>query len=277
MNSQKRGRTDAGSTTANANNQQQEVDPLQKQFANFLDRTAKVPPLPCPLLFWSIRRNLQDVRDAYRRSTATTSVDTPLWWSRVPNDPLRPPPCAMDLNDAIQDGWLLDVRSFSAYTKRHVRGSINIPMTFPCEAFGAKKAELWLLCLVATLDVRIVVLCSDEPKEQPLAVQRRLEELGLTCVTVMAESAFPWEHCSVSVQANPTTDFKKVPVQTVSSRVPSTTTPTMEIAALPVWRRVGASHESLSVLDRDPHTLVLTSARTMNTATDPTATVCITH
>ncbi|KAH8606913.1 hypothetical protein ERJ75_001425900 [Trypanosoma vivax] len=65
---------------------------------------------------------------------------------------------------------VVDVRDADKHVVAHLKGSVNVPMTFPATAYGVKKAELWLQCILRPLQP-IVVVCAQE-QHQPLIRQR---------------------------------------------------------------------------------------------------------
>ncbi|ESL08915.1 hypothetical protein TRSC58_03374 [Trypanosoma rangeli SC58] len=124
------------------------------------------PPLPKPLLFSHIREhNLLSFPSAFGGSGARLFSRSCLPSYHFPS-----------LNDAVAASSamtpiVLDIRDNTDHEKVHLKGSVNIPMSFPATAYGAKKAELWLQCLLRPLQ-SIVVICAGE-QQLPL-VRKRL-------------------------------------------------------------------------------------------------------
>lgn len=69
---------------------------------------------------------------------------------------------------------LVDVRDANDYHALHLCGAVNVPMSFPGVAYGARRAELWLQCVIVPFQP-IVALCATE--EQRVEVLRRLSAL----------------------------------------------------------------------------------------------------
>eukprot|EP00796_Vickermania_ingenoplastis_P007197 gene7197-5057_t len=69
----------------------------------------------------------------------------------------------------------VDCREGADYHLLHMKGAVCVPMSFPAEGFGAKKAELWLQCLLLPYQP-VVALCA-LPEHRPI-VRRRIELLS---------------------------------------------------------------------------------------------------
>nr|CCD15219.1 hypothetical protein, conserved [Trypanosoma congolense IL3000] len=66
---------------------------------------------------------------------------------------------------------VVDIRGAAEHVAMHLKGSVNVPMTFPAAAYGVKKAELWLQCILLPLQP-VVVICAE--KWQCSQVHQRL-------------------------------------------------------------------------------------------------------
>lgn len=80
---------------------------------------------------------------------------------------------------------VVDVRPYEDYVAAHVPLAVNVPMTFPAAKFGAKKAELWLQCLL-TPRQQVVAVCKDDAHRLPTL--RRFELVGARCVDVCTDA-----------------------------------------------------------------------------------------
>lgn len=77
---------------------------------------------------------------------------------------------------------LIDVRDAAAYHARHLGGAVNVPMSFPGVAYGARRAELWLQCLLVPFQPILALCTSDGHRDE---VHRRLAALSpQSCVRV---------------------------------------------------------------------------------------------
>ncbi|GET92190.1 hypothetical protein, conserved [Leishmania tarentolae] len=70
---------------------------------------------------------------------------------------------------------LIDVRNANDYHALHICGAVNVPMSFPGVAYGARRAELWLQCLIVPFQP-IVAVCATE--DQRVEVSRRLSAVS---------------------------------------------------------------------------------------------------
>ncbi|AAZ10932.1 hypothetical protein, conserved [Trypanosoma brucei brucei TREU927] len=130
------------------------LDP-EKYAQHMLDR----PRLPKPLLVSHVREwNLLSVPSAFGGSGEG------LLRRRL----LPPPACA--LTSPCPGPVVVDIRSAADHVTMHLKGSVNVPMTFPAAAYGVKKAELWLQCMLKPLQP-VVVVCANE-RQCHLARQR---------------------------------------------------------------------------------------------------------
>ncbi|KPI85584.1 hypothetical protein ABL78_5359 [Leptomonas seymouri] len=77
---------------------------------------------------------------------------------------------------------VVDVRDAKDYHVLHLSGSVNVPMSFPGVAYGARRAELWLQCVLMPYQP-ILVLCA--ATSQRAEVQRRMSSLSPGCVVVV--------------------------------------------------------------------------------------------
>lgn len=69
----------------------------------------------------------------------------------------------------------LDCRDYSHYHRLHLRGAASVPMSFPAEDFTAKRAELWLQCLL--LPQQSVIVLSPSEREKKI-VKLRIEMIS---------------------------------------------------------------------------------------------------
>ncbi|KAG5491538.1 hypothetical protein JIQ42_01442 [Leishmania sp. Namibia] len=70
---------------------------------------------------------------------------------------------------------LIDVRDAADYHALHLSGAVNVPMSFPGVAYGARKAELWLQCVLVPF-TPILAMCATEAQRAELS--RRLSALS---------------------------------------------------------------------------------------------------
>lgn len=114
----------------------------------------KIPPLPRPPLFHSTRlHNLKAIHRALgprATFTLTSAIPTARYSTTM----------------------IVDVRDAPAYHRAHLRGAVCVPMSFPAEAYGTKKAELWLQCLLLPQQP-ILAVCESRAHES--VVRRRLQ------------------------------------------------------------------------------------------------------
>ncbi|KAL7696239.1 hypothetical protein N2W54_006964 [Lotmaria passim] len=90
---------------------------------------------------------------------------------------------------------VVDVRNAEDYHALHLSGSVNVPMSFPGVAYGARRAELWLQCVLVPHQP-ILALCA--AASQKAEVHRRLTALSPGCtVTVCTLDDLP--HSSIDV------------------------------------------------------------------------------
>ncbi|CAG9581901.1 conserved hypothetical protein [Leishmania major strain Friedlin] len=116
---------------------------------------------------------------------------------------------------------LVDVRDANDYHALHLCGAVNVPMSFPSVAYGARRAELWLQCVIVPFQP-IVALCATE--EQRVEVSRRLSALSpesrvhvFTLADLSDALEFPAEHSTRGGQAATT----ELPWREVSCDVPT--------------------------------------------------------
>ncbi|RNF25644.1 beta-lactamase domain-containing protein [Trypanosoma conorhini] len=144
----------------------------RKVIDNLLDPAAYAtyvegrPPLPKTPLFSHVREhNLLAVPSAFGGSGAKLLSRNCLTYHHLQSS-----------HDALAAAAamtpiVVDIRGSADHEKAHLKGSVNVPMSFPATAYGAKKAELWLQCLLRPLQP-IVVICASE-QQAPL-VRKRL-------------------------------------------------------------------------------------------------------
>ncbi|KPA82125.1 hypothetical protein ABB37_03270 [Leptomonas pyrrhocoris] len=77
---------------------------------------------------------------------------------------------------------VVDVRDAKDYHALHLSGAVNVPMSFPGVAYGARRAELWLQCVLVPHQP-VLVLCA--AASQRAEVKRRLTALSPGCTVVV--------------------------------------------------------------------------------------------
>lgn len=127
-------------------------------FEDYMTYIAALPPLPSPELFHSVRiTNVKSLTVQWCDEVASAS----------PKPPIPP--------------LVVDVREASEYHRLHLRGSLLVPMSFPGEEFGAKRAELWLQCLLLPHQ-SVIVLCGNRQHKEE--VNRRFKAMSSNPVEV---------------------------------------------------------------------------------------------
>lgn len=129
----------------------------------YVSYAKKLPTLPRPPLFQSNRRyNLSTLLPLHRSGSRALA---------------SPPVCSP------YPVLVVDTRDAAEYHRLHLRGAVNVPFSFPGSAYGAKKAELWLQCLVLpTQPLLAVVHSADERAE----VETRLKAVAPRAQAVAA-------------------------------------------------------------------------------------------
>jgi rhodanese-related sulfurtransferase len=133
--------------------------PLIKNLDGYIKALPQLPK--CAFIFQSNRAaNLDDIESpSVLAPTATVALSSTVAASSMHH--------VRELEHILlssRRGLVLDVRPFSSYAAAHIPGSVNIPMTFPGFAIGAKKAELWLSCTLgpSVLTSSVIALCALE-------------------------------------------------------------------------------------------------------------------
>jgi rhodanese-related sulfurtransferase len=133
--------------------------PLIKNLDGYIKALPQLPK--CAFIFQSNRAaNLDDIESPSVLSpTATLALSSTVVASSMHH--------VRELENILlssRRGLVLDVRPFSSYAAAHIPGSVNIPMTFPGFAIGAKKAELWMSCTLgpSALTSSVIALCALE-------------------------------------------------------------------------------------------------------------------
>lgn len=103
----------------------------------------QLPALPRPLLFQANRRyNLRSLLSLPAEAPASPPVRSPY------------PVVVLDTRDAAE------------YHRLHLRGAVNVPFSFPGAAYGSKRAELWLQCLLLPTQPILAIVNSAEEKTE---------------------------------------------------------------------------------------------------------------
>lgn len=145
----------------------------------FTTHSKKVPSLPhTPLMNFSRVCNLASILDAMTVSEkdaciASLSLDMQHAYMQYNDDLCQPQRSSGALRGIYVN--VIDVRDAVEYHKWHLMGSVNVPMSFPGAAYGAKRAELWLQCLLLP-NHPVAAICSAE--SQRAEVHRRLSALS---------------------------------------------------------------------------------------------------
>ncbi|ORC93504.1 beta-lactamase domain-containing protein [Trypanosoma theileri] len=161
---------------------------------NILDVNAYIkhvngrPSLPKPVLFSHVRKwNMLSYPSAFGGSGAkflasqsldpmeslTVDITTKSTTTTTTNDDDRNNNNNNNIKTSSSSGSspiVLDIRDTLEHERLHLKGSVNVPMKFPADAYGVKKAELWLQCILLPFQ-SVVVICANK-QELPLIQQR---------------------------------------------------------------------------------------------------------
>ncbi|KAG5468178.1 hypothetical protein LSCM1_02154 [Leishmania martiniquensis] len=150
---------------------------------------------------------------------------------------------------------IIDVRDAAEYHALHVCGAVNVPMSFPGVAYGARKAELWLQCVLVPF-TPIVAICAAEAQRAELS--RRLSALSPgSSVHIFRVAEFfdaaetPAEN---PAEGGPAT-MTDLPWQEVECDVPATVPADVPLPRKLLWIKHGAalthlaSYEDLTAIE----------------------------
>ncbi|PBJ79120.1 beta-lactamase domain-containing protein [Trypanosoma cruzi] len=212
------------------------------------------PPLPKAPLFSHVREyNLLLAPSAFGGSGARLVSRHSL-----PSCPLPRFNSVASAASSAMTPIVLDIRDTTDHQLAHLKGSVNIPMNFPATAYGVKKAELWLQCVLQPLQP-IVVICRNE-EEFPL-VRKRLELLspGAPIETYTAKElesfSSPLSATGAEVRVQGFIITKPIPESIVSSFLPRQLVWVSDSAAS-AFLRID-NYQQLQYLEPSEDTLVL--------------------
>ncbi|KAK7197477.1 hypothetical protein NESM_000697100 [Novymonas esmeraldas] len=173
------------------------IDTIATTSHAFAKYCKRLPALPHPPLFHASRvthlRQLMALLPPEELATCAAGLPADMQYAlRHSFDPLAgdgaarlvrhgPPHTAASAFSSYVN--LVDVRDAADYHARHLCGAVNVPMSFPGVAYGARRAELWLQCVLVPFQP-ILAVCAAET--QRAEVLRRLSALSPeSCVRVV--------------------------------------------------------------------------------------------
>lgn len=165
------------------------IDTLAGGTEVFIRYNKRLPRLPHPPLFDASRvhhlRQLLDCMSAEERSRCVAQLPSDAQLAvansfnpHVDVNTRAVSQCVLNPQALTAFVNVVDVRDAKEYHALHLRGSVNVPMSFPGTAFGARRAELWLQCVLVPHHP-ILALCG--AAAQKAEVQRRLAALAPGC------------------------------------------------------------------------------------------------
>ncbi|KEG14365.1 beta-lactamase domain-containing protein [Trypanosoma grayi] len=215
------------------------------------------PPLPKPVLMSHVREwNILSVPSAFGGSGARLIASRSLTSSVGAAASAAVMPIVVDIRDTAE------------HEAVHLKGSVNVPMSFPADAYGVKKAELWLQCILRPRQP-VIVLCANE--QQLSLVRQRLALISpgatieaFTTKDLQAPSTLPFAYStgeqthgggdsSSTIKTTTTTSF---PLSTVSDYLPRQLVWVVDAAAAAAQRRVD-TYQKLHDIEPTEGTLVL--------------------
>lgn len=159
------------------------IDTLGADEKTFVRYNTRLPRLPHPPLFdasrvFHLRQLLASISAEQRRSCVAGLPQAMRLALASSFHPFATENSAASPQSLTSFVNVVDVREAKDYHALHLSGAVNVPMSFPGTQYGARRAELWLQCVLVPHQP-ILALCA--AAAQKAEVQRRLAALSPGC------------------------------------------------------------------------------------------------